>query len=285
VADAQRHRQGVEHPLGGVGRLLDVLDVLEQQCELVPAESRGGVACAHARGEAHRHGREHLVAGGVTEAVVDGLEVVQIQEDHGNAALLAPAPGDRMAHALGEERAVREAGNGIVESLVGELLLERKALADVAAVEHDAAHVLVAEQVGAVDLELLRCAVPVHQRALDDVRLVARERGVAREHLPHAAAVGRMHQLVEGPPGHLLGRVPEQPLDRGALVRDPAVGSDHGDQVARVTDERAEAGFAATPVHLLGQRGALQRERHLCGQRPQRRADRLGRRGAPGDDE
>ena len=36
---------------------------------------------------------------------------------------------------------------------------------------------------------------------------------------------------------------------------------DDGDQVARVAHERAEARLALAPVHLLGQRGALERER------------------------
>ena len=69
-------------------------------------------------------------------------------------ALLAPCARDRMAHALAEQRAVGEAGHRVVERLVGELLLERLALADVAAVEHDAADVLVVEQVRVQDLEL-----------------------------------------------------------------------------------------------------------------------------------
>ena len=49
-----------------------------------------------------------------------------------------------------------QVGDRVVERLVGELLLERLALADVAAVEDDAADVLVVEQVGVQDLELAR---------------------------------------------------------------------------------------------------------------------------------
>ena len=43
------------------------------------------------------------------------------------------ARADGVAHALGEQRAVRQAGDRVVERLVGELLLEGLALADVAA--------------------------------------------------------------------------------------------------------------------------------------------------------
>ena len=52
-----------------------------------------------------------------------------------------------------------------------------------------------------------------------------------------------------------------------------------------MADERPEARLAAAPVNLFRQRGALERERHLRGERVQRGADCLGRRCAPGDDE
>ena len=97
---------------------------------------------------------QHRVAGGVAEAVVDRLEVVEVHEDDGQPRALAARARDRVADALDEQRAVGEVGDGVVEGLVGELLLERLALADVAAVEHDAVDVLVVEQVGVEHLEL-----------------------------------------------------------------------------------------------------------------------------------
>ena len=66
---------------------------------------------------------------------------------------------ERVLDAVGEERAVREVGDRVVERLVCELVLERLALADVAAVEHDSADVLVLEQVGVLHLELQPTAV------------------------------------------------------------------------------------------------------------------------------
>ena len=62
--------------------------------------------------------------------------------------------GDGVADALVEQRAVGQVRDRVVERLVGELLLERLALADVAAVEHDAADRRVVEQVGVEDLEV-----------------------------------------------------------------------------------------------------------------------------------
>ena len=73
-----------------------------------------------------------------------------------SAVALAARAGDGVADALDEQRAVGEAGDRVVEGLVRELLLEGLALADVAAVEDDAADVLVVEQVRVQDLELPR---------------------------------------------------------------------------------------------------------------------------------
>ncbi len=56
---------------------------------------------------------------------------------------VAAAAGDAVAHAIDEQGAVGQARDRVVEGLVGELFLEALALADVAAVEHDALHVLV----------------------------------------------------------------------------------------------------------------------------------------------
>ena len=71
---------------------------------------------------------QHPVADRVAEAVVDGLEVVEIDEQHSHPDVLAERPRDRVADALEEQRAVREMGDRVVEGLVGELLLERLAL-------------------------------------------------------------------------------------------------------------------------------------------------------------
>ena len=81
---------------------------------------------------------QQLVAAGVAEAVVDDLEVVEVQEQQRRR--VAAAPGARLGalEAVVEQRAVREAGQRVVQRLVGERLLGREdrglvalALADV----------------------------------------------------------------------------------------------------------------------------------------------------------
>ena len=211
--------------------------------------------------------QQHRVAGGVAEAVVDRLEVVEVHEDHGQPGALAPCARERVAHALHEQRAVGEVRDGVVEGLVRELLLERLALAHVAAVEHDAVDVLVVEEVGVEHLELADAAIDVAHAALEHLGAGGRVRRGIGEHVREPALLPRLQQPDEAGAHDLLGGVAEDALDRGALVDDRPGRVEHGDEVARVPDQRAEARLARAPVHLLGQRRALERERDLGRQR------------------
>jgi hypothetical protein len=83
AVEAERLVQGVERPAGhGRGRL-GVGHPLQQHGELVAAEAGGGVGRAQAPLEPAGGGHQELVAGGVAEAVVDVLEVVQVDEQDG----------------------------------------------------------------------------------------------------------------------------------------------------------------------------------------------------------
>ena len=159
-----------------------------------------------------------------------------------------------------------------------ELVLERLALADVATVQDDAADVLVLQQVRVLNLELEPCAVAVPERALDHVCLGAVAHvglAHAREDLREPRPVGRAKQLGEVGSLDLVGPIAEHPLDRRALVRDGAVGVEHGDEVARVGHQRPEARLALATVQVLREQRSLDGERHLRGERLER-VDELG---------
>ena len=78
AVEALQQAPGHDLRLGGV-------DTLEQDGELVAAQTRDGIGIADGLPKAACDADEQLVAGGVTEAVVDGLEVVDVDEEDGDA--------------------------------------------------------------------------------------------------------------------------------------------------------------------------------------------------------
>ena len=218
LIQAERHLEQLDDPLGDLRRLLRPGGVLEQDRELVAAEPGGGVADTDARRQSLGDLEQHAVAGGVTEAVVDRLEVVEVEEDHRELEVLAPRPGQSVADALVEQRAVGELRDRIVKRLMLELRLERLALADVATVEDDPRDRLVLDQVGVQDLEVPGAPVGVAQRALDHLGLALAVAGAVREQAHQTGVLAGHQQPIEPRPEDLLGRVAERLLDRRALV-------------------------------------------------------------------
>ena len=99
---------------------------VEEQGELVAAQAGRGVALAEAAAETVGDRAEQLVARVVAVAVVDGLELVDVEQEHADAG---PAAVQRVLQPVVEERAVGELRERVVESLALELLLERLELA------------------------------------------------------------------------------------------------------------------------------------------------------------
>src|SRR4029079_11212572 len=122
---------------GGVGAGAHVVD---EDRELVAAEAGERVAGTDAALEAPGDFDEELVAREVAQAVVDDLEAVHVDEEDGEAVVGPPGrEADRLAEAVEEEGAVGKAGQGIVEGVVDELLLEGLALGDVDGGDHGVA--------------------------------------------------------------------------------------------------------------------------------------------------
>ena len=282
--EADGHGERFHDAIGQIGDGLQTRGVLQEHRELVTAEARRGVGRTDRVDEPPADLTQHLVAHGMPEAVVDGLEVVEIEEDHADRLLPAIDARQRVLHAIGEERTVREPGHGIVEGLVRDLRLEHLPLGHVAAVQDDAPHVLVVDEVGRQHLEVDRAAVRVCELALERVRLRTSRRARS-EHLREAPAVACGEQHGEGHAEDVIGGVAEDALDRRALVADRAVQVDHGHQVAGVAHERPEARLAVETMHPLDRGGARERERHAVAQRPERPDDqrREGRLGCDDD--
>ena len=197
AGDRERVSQGVDEALGrgvrlGVGRQL-----LEQDAELVAAPPADRVAGTHAGGEARRDLLEEQVAGDVPEGVVDALEPVEVEVQHGERSSPTGRLLERVLEAVCEQRAVGEVRERVVEGLVRELVLERLALGDVACVEDDAGDVGVVEQARAEDLGVTPRAVAAADAQLGgDVRPLSVHRRV--DERGEADMVVEVHEVEVG---------------------------------------------------------------------------------------
>ena len=87
------------------------------------------------------------------ERVVDLLELVEIDKEHGQTRLVPPGPGHRLLQALQEGHAVGQTGEGIVVGEVAQALGHLPALGDVAEVTDQAGHGRIVQQVGDAHLD------------------------------------------------------------------------------------------------------------------------------------
>ena len=120
--EERAHRRG--QPIGHAHRRLHVRRVAKKHGELVAAKPGSHVAGAQHRPKAIADRHQQRITGSMTEAVVDELEVVQVDEQddrHGPIRIAGfKAGGDD----LGEQRPIREPGQRVVQGLVMQLLLE-----------------------------------------------------------------------------------------------------------------------------------------------------------------
>ena len=177
AGDDERLGHRTEDPLRHGHGAVGSGDALDHHGELVAPETGARVLGPDRRADPLGDRDEELVTGGVTEAVVHGLEVVEIDEENGEEVPSARAALDCVRDALREERAVREPRERVVERLMRELVLERSALGDVTRGQYDTADVRLVEQV-------VEDALQLHDRAV-----LATERQVAR----HRRARQRAH--------------------------------------------------------------------------------------------
>ena len=143
--DADASAQGPDHRdrLAGLGKLLDqftalgvgkvtLVDALEQDGELVAAPARHGIRRPNHTDQTFGSHDQHAVTDFMAVAVVDRLEVVEVDEQQRAATVAAPAAGDGMGQALFQEPAIGEPGQAVVgreiEQLPGALIEQRQLL-------------------------------------------------------------------------------------------------------------------------------------------------------------
>jgi hypothetical protein len=100
----------------GEHTVVGVVQVEKNRNEFITAESRERVFFAHCGFHAMGNGGEEFVADGVTVAVVDGFEVVEVETYDGQDAATAVGLRQGMVQPIAEERAIRQTGKQVVLS-------------------------------------------------------------------------------------------------------------------------------------------------------------------------
>ena len=95
---------------------------LEQDRELVATQAGDRVRRPKAARKPLGNRDQQAVPGAVPEAVVDGLEAVEVAEQDRDRGAGPLGAGDRMAQAVEEQRSIGEPGEGVVKRLVHGLL-------------------------------------------------------------------------------------------------------------------------------------------------------------------
>ncbi len=216
----------------------------DERGELVAAEAGRGVPGADGVLEPAGGLDQQLVAGLVADGVVDGLEAVEVDEEHGGARVGDSPAGEGLLDALGEQGAVGQVGERVVLGGVLQLGLEPDPFGDVTAVEDQAAVVAVD---GGLDVEPFAAA---GAEAALDARggLLGGRRGEEAAHLvDDAAEVLRVDERGQFGADELLGVPAVDPGGGGADVAQYPGGRGDHDDVAGALHQGAEV------VLLLGQ--------------------------------
>ena len=116
--DRERVLERRDERVGDRDARLGARGAAEQDRELVAAQAHQHVLLRQGRGQARRHVLQQPVARGVPERVVDGLEVVEV-DDHQRDLLAVPGGVHPRLEALAEREAVRQPGEGVVHRAVG----------------------------------------------------------------------------------------------------------------------------------------------------------------------
>ncbi len=130
-AHARCHRVTLFEPSGRTAQLGDdprpdvdcvqvAFDVRCEDHELVAADACDGVHRPQDRLQLRGDPAQHGVSCGVPPGVVDLLEPIEVDEEHGGAPTRAFRVGQRLVDAVHEERPVRQTGQCVVGGLLGQ---------------------------------------------------------------------------------------------------------------------------------------------------------------------
>ena len=105
--------------------------VFQQHHEFVPAQAGHGVTFSHAIHQSLPHLLQQQVARVVPEGVVDGFELVQVQQHQGPRAPISPAGQHALLQSVHQQAAVGQTGQRVIKRQVLDFFLRRLALGNV----------------------------------------------------------------------------------------------------------------------------------------------------------
>ena len=217
------------------------VDVGDQDEELVAAEPGDDVGRPHRASQPVGHDAQELVARRVAVAVVHELEVVEVDEEHGDGEVAAMRACDRLLEVLLEEEPVRQVGQRVVIGQMRQPGLRGDQLVGGAAALGDVGDDPVNEPAAVLEPRPralphpARDAVEADQPVLDLRRL---------------AALERLAALVVRPAGRRGARRPPTPPPRRAVRDRPDQALD-----ARADELVAAVGAVVEPLHLVDVHG------------------------------
>jgi hypothetical protein len=123
----RRRLDGGEDPLSDQRRH-GRIDLLADRDELIAAVPGDRVAGADRAAQPPGNLDEHRIADDVTVAIVDRLELVEVDEQDRSGARVPGRVGDRVAQAIVQQRPVGEARERVMDGVVARLLLTAQSL-------------------------------------------------------------------------------------------------------------------------------------------------------------
>ncbi len=259
TGDDDRFAKGLHESCGHVHDFFAVRRVLDENRKLVTAESCGRVRLSKTRHQVRGDDAQQFVPGRVSEAVVNHLEVVQVQEQNGYVFFTSFRTCERLIDAVLEESSVGQTREGVVEGQMVQIVFETLLFGDIAETPHSTDHVA-----GYV----LRFRESLEHTTVDELeRVVALRVGPGVQILNTGHEYSRVHELigheVDQPAivsgGDEVGRQSPHLGELAIEARDGSIGTDNEKPVAGrlqggVEQRRGLAKFAngVSQFHLGG---------------------------------
>ncbi len=118
-----RQSQRVDDAVSHGTRRVGICDVTQDDSEFIAPQPGNGVAILHARTQALRHDRQHLIACNVPHRIVYSLEMVQIDIQKRATAQARTCVGNFLRQSIAKENAVRQRRERVIVSLSVQALI------------------------------------------------------------------------------------------------------------------------------------------------------------------